>query len=90
MHMKLTTPTAFIRFVGNSLHKSDYQRIDAWVNRIDSWLGSGLQTLYFFIHQHDELYSPELSLYMVEKLNKQCGLNIKPPQLLNNNSGKLF
>ncbi len=89
MHMKLTTPTAFIRFVGNSLHKSDYQRIDDWINRIDTWLDNGLQTLYFFIHQHDELYSPELSAYMVEKLNKKCGLKLKPPGLLND-PPKLF
>ncbi len=90
MHMKLTTPKAFVRFVGNSLHQSDYKRIDDWINRIDSWLDNGLQTLYFFIHQHDELYSPELSSYMIEKLNKQCGLNVKPPKLLNDSDGKLF
>lgn len=90
MHMKLTTPKAFVRFVGNSLHKSDYQRIDDWINRIDTWLNSGLQTLYFFIHQHDELYSPELSSYMIEKLNKQCGLKVKPPILLNGGQGNLF
>ena len=90
MHMKLTTPTAFVRFVGNSLHKSDYQRIDDWINRIDLWLDSGLQTLYFFIHQHDELYSPELSAYMIEKLNKQCGLKMKPPKLLGNVQQNLF
>ncbi len=83
MHMKLTTPTAFIRFVGNSLHPSDYKRIDDWINRIETWLESGLETLYFFIHQHDELYSPELSKYLVDKLNIQCGLKIKPPGLLN-------
>ena len=90
MHMKLTTPKAFVRFVGNSLHQTDYKRIDDWINRIDKWLGSGVQTIYFFIHQHDELYSPELSSYMIEKLNKQCGLNVKPPKLLNNNPPELF
>ncbi|HLP18681.1 MAG TPA: DUF72 domain-containing protein [Chitinophagales bacterium] len=90
MHMKLTTPTAFIRFVGNSLHDSDYKRIDDWIDRIDTWLDSGLQTLYFFIHQHDELYSPELSKYMIDKMNKQCGLKVKAPKLLNDNDGKLF
>ena len=83
MSMKLTTPTAFIRFVGNSLHKTDFERIDDWVNRIDKWLDSGLETLYFFIHQHDELYSPELSKYMIDKINKKCKLNIAPPKLLN-------
>lgn len=86
MHMKLTTPKAFVRFVGNSLHRSDYQRIDDWINRIDFWLSSGVQTIYFFIHQHDELYSPELSVYMIEKLNKKCGLNVKLPKLMKGDS----
>lgn len=87
LHMKLTTPKAFIRFVGNSLHASDYKRIDDWIDRIDSWLDNGLQTIYFFIHQHDELYSPELSAYMIDKLNKRCGLNVKPPKLISQSSG---
>ncbi len=82
LHMRLTTPKAFIRFVGNSLHASDYKRIDDWISRIDYWLNNGLQTIYFFIHQHDELYSPELSAYMIDKLNSQCGLNVKPPKLI--------
>lgn len=86
MHMKLTTPKVFVRFVGNSLHKTDYQRIDDWINRIDNWLNSGVQTIYFFIHQHDELYSPELSVYMIEKLNKKCGLNVKLSKLMNGDS----
>lgn len=89
MHMKLTTPTAFIRFVGNSLHKTDYERIDDWVERISEWLNGGLKTLYFFIHQHDELYSPELSAYMIDKLNKKCNLKLQPPKLLNA-QGDLF
>ncbi len=84
MNMKLTTPKAFIRFVGNSLHPTDFKRIDDWVNRLDKWLDKGLHTLYFFIHQHDERYSPELSSYMIDKLNTKCGLHLQPPQLLYN------
>src|SRR2546423_14184096 len=34
LHMGLTTPTAFIRFEGNELHRSDFTRIDAWCDRI--------------------------------------------------------
>jgi uncharacterized protein YecE (DUF72 family) len=30
VHMYLTVPKAFVRFVGNSLHPSDYIRIDEW------------------------------------------------------------
>ncbi len=80
VHMHLTIPKAFIRFVGNSLHPTDFTRIDDWVNRIKYWLDNGLQELYFFMHMHDEAYSPELSLYLVEKLNKECDLLLPLPK----------
>jgi len=32
-HMELTIPKTFIRFVGNSLHGTDYTRINAWAER---------------------------------------------------------
>jgi len=44
-HMHLTLPKAFIRFVGNSLHPTDYTRIDRWVQRMKHWLDNGLQEL---------------------------------------------
>lgn len=85
VHMRLTTPNAFIRFVGNSLHKSDYQRIDEWVQRIRLWLEQGLQNCYFFMHQHEELYSPELCKYLIQELNKHCGLDIPEPRFVASN-----
>ncbi len=78
-HMHLTTPSTFVRFVGNSLDKTDYTRIDDWVKRIKKWLDAGLQELYFFMHMHDEAYSPELSLYLAEQLNKKCKLDVIKP-----------
>lgn len=84
VHMRLTTPEAFIRFVGNSLDKSDYLRIDDWVKRIKKWMGQGLKTCYFFMHMHDERYSPELSIYLVEQLNKHCKLSIPVPKFVEN------
>jgi len=80
VHMRLTTPDAFIRFVGNSLHSSDYKRIDQWVDRIIKWDEEGLQNCYFFMHQHEELYSPELCKYLIEKLNKKGGYDLHVPQ----------
>jgi len=78
-HIHLTVPKAFIRYVGNSLHATDYTRIDDWISRMKYWLDNGLQELYFFMHMHDEAYSPELTVYMVDKLNTACGLNIVKP-----------
>lgn len=56
-HMHLTQPKAFIRFVGNSLHSTDYTRIDEWVKRIKYWLENGIEEIYFFMHMHDEAFS---------------------------------
>jgi uncharacterized protein YecE (DUF72 family) len=82
VHMRLTRPDAFIRFVGNSLHPSDYARIDEWVERIRTWLDSGLQRCFFFMHQHEEIHSPELAKYLIEQLNKKCALDIPVPQFV--------
>jgi uncharacterized protein YecE (DUF72 family) len=81
-HMRLTVPRAFIRYVGNSLHPSDYPRMDAWVQRMKYWLDNGLQELYFFMHMHDEADSPELTIYLVDKMNKECGLNLIKPKFV--------
>jgi uncharacterized protein YecE (DUF72 family) len=68
-HMELITKTAFIRFAGNELHKTDYKTIDDWVERISYWMKNGLKEIYFFIHMHDENYTPALCDYLIEKLN---------------------
>jgi uncharacterized protein YecE (DUF72 family) len=81
-HMYVTIPKTFIRYVGNSLHKSDYTRIDDWINRIKYWLDNGLKELYFFMHMHDEATSPELTVYLVDKLNMVCGLELQKPKFI--------
>jgi len=82
LHMRLTTPEAFIRFVGNGLHPTDYARIDNWVQRIKSWKEQGIGKVYFFMHQHEELHSPELARYLIQQLNKHCGTSIPEPQFI--------
>ena len=79
VHTRLTNNKAFIRFVGNSLHPTDYKRIDEWILKLGGWIDKGLEELYFFMHQHEELYSPELVLYQIEKMNEVLNLNIPVP-----------
>lgn len=81
-HMHLTLPKTFIRYVGNSLHPSDFTRIDAWVNRMKYWLDKGMEELYFFMHMHDEATSPELTIYLIDKLNAECGLSLIKPTFI--------
>jgi len=84
LHQLLTTGTAMIRFVGNGLHPSDYQRIDSWVQRLKKWSGKGLKRVYFFMHQPDNLKSPEMVVYLTQQLNQHLDLSLEPPSL---NSG---
>mgnify|MGYP000897559162 CR=1 FL=1 len=79
MHMRLTTPTAFIRYVGAN-HSSDYTRLDDWIKTIVEWKEAGLQQLYFFIHQNVEVESPLLAAHFIKKLNKAIGTNLHIPK----------
>jgi len=88
VHMHLSTPECFIRFVGNGLHPSDYTRIDEWVQRIKLWMSEGLEKCYFFMHQHEELHSPELIRYFAEQMNKHCGTRLPLPGIAD--TGSLF
>lgn len=81
LHMRLTTPVAFIRYVGAN-HESDYTRMDEWLERIKKWRAEGLQTLYFFVHQNIEKASPLLSAYFIDKINKTFNLTLKVPDNL--------
>jgi len=84
LHMRLTSPVAFVRYVGAN-HPSDYERLDEWVKRIKLWKEQGLEKLYFFIHQNLENASPYLSAYFISKLNAAIGSNLTPPGLPDDN-----
>lgn len=91
LHQRLTTPVAFIRFVGNGLHPSDYARINDWVARLKAWFDKGLQCLCFFVHQPDISHSPVLAQYLIRQLNETCELKLIPCQpLVQPVQGSLF
>jgi uncharacterized protein YecE (DUF72 family) len=82
VHMELSNPQAFIRFVGNGLHPTDFKRVDDWTEKIGEWVDKGLQSVYFFLHQHDEKDTPVLADYTVRKLNERLGLSLDRPNFL--------
>lgn len=89
-HMHLTITKTFIRYVGNSLHATDYTRIDAWIERMKFWLEKGIEDIYFFMHMHNEATSPELTVYLVDKINNECGLNLIKQKFVEKNGSNLF
>lgn len=86
LHMRLSNDAAFIRYVGAN-HKSDYSRLEDWVERIKIWRSQGLQKLYFFIHQNIEKESPLLAEHFIKMLNKELDLSLKIPNSPDNPLG---
>jgi uncharacterized protein YecE (DUF72 family) len=78
LHMRLTNPLAFVRYVGAN-HPSDIERLDDWILRIEKWRSEGLQKLYFFVHQNIEVESPLLAEHFIRKINQQFGLSLHIP-----------
>ena len=79
LHMRLTTPTIFIRFVGNNLHETDYQRLDEWAYRLSDWCEQGIESIYFFLHVHTKQtpHPADLAAYFLQKFQQQSGINVQ-------------
>lgn len=82
LHMRLTTPNAFIRYVGANAD-SDYERLEDWLKRLTKWKKEGLQNLYFFVHQNLEKASPLLSAHLIKKMNEEWKTDIHVPTTAN-------
>ena len=74
LHHRLTNNCAMIRFVGNALHPTDYERIDAWVAQLKDWIAKGLSEIYFFPHEPDNILAPDLALYLKEQAGKHISV----------------
>lgn len=80
LHMRLTTPVAFIRYVGANA-ESDYTRLDDWLLRLSEWKKQGIEKIYFCVHQNLEKASPLLSAHLIQQLNEKWGTEIVVPKL---------
>ncbi|MFT4539993.1 MAG: hypothetical protein ACI841_000036 [Planctomycetota bacterium] len=78
LHMRLTSQDMMLRFVGNSLHPTDLTRLDAWVERIVSWLDAGLRTAYVFFHQKQGPQAVELARHFAMQFEKRTGIELLP------------
>ena len=78
VHMELTIPEVFIRFNGNNIDytNTNEQRIDAWVERLKTWIDKGLEKIYFSVQQQDDKDSPGLAKYVIEQFNLKLGATI--------------
>jgi uncharacterized protein YecE (DUF72 family) len=85
LHQRLTNDTILIRFVGNSLHATDYTRVDAWAERLKYWSENGVSKIYFFTHEPDNLLSPELAVYVATKVEQLNFATVQKPIFIKEN-----
>ena len=90
IHQMITNEQVFIRFTGNNLHPTDYQRIDEWCDRIVKWISKGIKEVYFFVHEPEKHLCADIAIYMIHKLNEIGNIKIKPPHIYKEQTGKLF
>lgn len=81
LHMRLTCPTLVLRFVGNGLHPSDYQRTDDWAARLGEWAAQGLRAAYVFIHQPEMELVPEFTQHWLHRIEAELGVRPLAPTL---------
>lgn len=81
-HLYLTASFVLVRFVGNELHTTDYQRLAQWAMILSCWLQKGID-VYFFIHQPKEKLCPETAIYFAKQVYRHIPtLSLKVPQLM--------
>lgn len=78
LHSSVSAPFTVLRFIGNDLHPSDFPRAKAWSLRLQQWQKAGLQKVYFFTHEPDDIKAPELAEAVIRNLNEDCGAGLLP------------
>lgn len=76
LHLRLSSDIVQLRFVGNALHPTDFQRVDQWVVLLDQWRKEGLKEIYFFAHEPDNLLSPDLANYFTSKMSEKLDIQL--------------
>lgn len=88
LHNRLTNHIAMIRFVGNGLHSTDYERLDDWANKLKEWTHKGISEVYFFPHEPDNLLAPEAADYFAKIVAKNLDVTTRGPVFIDENAGE--
>jgi uncharacterized protein YecE (DUF72 family) len=81
LHLGITSSRIFIRFTGNQLHHTDYERIDGWVQQFAAWDNISVERIFFMIHQPEEHWCVDSALYLGGRLKTVTGKTMKVPDL---------
>lgn len=78
LHTSISAPFSMLRFIGNSLHHSDYERAKMWSEKINNWQHEGLKQFFFIVHQPEDIKTPEMTDWVIGELNSVCQAGLAP------------
>lgn len=91
LHMRLCGNYLMVRWVGNGLHPTDYTRIAEWRDRLTAYVQMGVEKIYFFTHEPDNILAPDIAAYLCKAVADVPLLSTRGPKLLGDDSQlKLF
>lgn len=88
LHMRMTSDTMIVRLVGNSLDKTDFQRMEEWVERMDTWFKNGLKEFHFWLHQPENIKTADMAVFLIEKLQEKGYKNLEKPKIIQEETKK--
>ena len=78
LHTSLSSSFTMLRFIGNDLHASDFTRAQDWSQRLHQWSAHGLQRVFYFVHEPDDIKAPEMAQFVIRSLNEEAGADLEP------------
>ena len=92
LHTRLTNQIAMVRYVGNAgektLHPTDFERLDAWVQKLKGWTEKGISEVYFFTHEPDNLLAPEAADYFAKAIQENIPAITRGPEFIDEKAGE--
>ncbi len=82
-HLNITGTKVVIRFVGNNLHSTDFSRLDKWIKIIQLLFSKGISQIYFFIHQPENIFTPQLAHYLGLNWKEKNKIDVRFPVKIN-------
>jgi uncharacterized protein YecE (DUF72 family) len=76
LHMSLPSSRVMIRFIGNANETVDNARLDAWAQKLKTWIHKGLEQVEFFVHEPEDKIAPEVIGRFIDRLNDNGQLNL--------------
>ena len=77
LHNYVTAPRTMVRFVGNGLIESDYERLKAWSDKLREW---NLPETYFFPHQPENILAPDAAAWFALYLRNEGWADTRGPE----------